>query len=196
MKTRAHHFLPLKISATVGGIVGCLAVSALAADTQQLVDTARVFSAVPVYSVVKDVTPHEYCWAEQVAEERYLPNNNRRNDVAPVVAGGIIGGVVGHVVSGNSHHKKLGTVVGGVLGAAVGHSVAQHNNRNSAQQGYTQVNYRDVERCRTTQEVNTRRVLQGYDVTYEYLGNKYTTRMPNEPGNTLRIAVQITPLAY
>ncbi len=51
---------------------------------------------------------------------------------------------------------------------------------------------REVERCRTVQEV--REVPSGYDVTYRYGGRDFVTRMPFDPGRRVRIAVDIRPV--
>ena len=37
--------------------------------------------------------------------------------------------------------------------------------------------------------------VDGYDVTYEYAGREYVTRMPYDPGERIRIRVDVTPTA-
>lgn len=160
------------------------------ADSIRLTDSARVFSSVPVYTTVKEVTPREECWTETVTRERHIPAE-RRNDAAPVVVGGVIGGALGHAVGHGHSNKKLGAVVGSVLGAAVGHSVASER---EVRPERTAVTYDTVERCKMVEETQTRRVFEGFDVTYEYRGEVYTTRMPREPGKTIELAIEVTPL--
>ncbi|HEY7773030.1 MAG TPA: glycine zipper 2TM domain-containing protein [Marinagarivorans sp.] len=163
-------------------------------EPPSVIDTARVFSSVPVYTVLKEVTPRQSCWLETVAEERYIPAERNPHRHAPVVAGGVIGGVLGHAVGHGPSNKKLGAVVGSVLGAAVGNSVAHQRDSRPSRDGYTEVSYRDVERCETLDEVTTRRVFEGFDVTYEYLGRVYTTRMARKPGKELQLSVQFSPI--
>lgn len=170
----------------------CVAAAPVFAEGEsiRLTDSARVFSSVPVYKTVKEVTPREECWTETIARERHIPAE-RRNDAAPVIVGGVIGGALGHAVGHGRSNKKLGAVVGSVLGAAVGHSVAGER---EVRPERTAVSYDQVERCRVVEETQTRRVFEGFDVTYEYQGEVYTTRMQREPGKTIELAIQVTPL--
>ena len=48
-----------------------------------------------------------------------------------------------------------------------------------------------VERCRVVNEV--REATLGYDVTYEYGGRQFTTRLDRDPGRALRVNVNIVP---
>lgn len=159
-------------------------------ESIRLTESARVFSSVPVYTNVNEVTPREVCWTEMVTHERYIPAE-RRNDAAPVIVGGVIGGALGHAVGHGRSNKRLGTVVGSVLGAAVGHSVGGER---VVRPERTAVTYEEVERCRVSEETQTRRVFEGYDVTYGYQGRVYTTRMQREPGETIELAIEVTPL--
>ncbi|BCD96937.1 glycine zipper 2TM domain-containing protein [Marinagarivorans cellulosilyticus] len=163
------------------------------AEGASIIDTARVFSSVPVYTTIKEVEPRQECWVETIAQEHYIPPEPARYNNAPVIVGGVIGGALGHAVGHGRSNKKLGAVVGSVLGAAVGHSVGNKPYQ-SRREGYTEVSYRDVERCKTVEQTSTRRVFEGYDVTYEYRGNVYTTRMASSPGKELQLAVQFTPI--
>ena len=160
------------------------------AEPIRLTDSARVFSSVPVYKTVKEVTPREECWTETVARERHIPAE-RRHDAGPAIVGGVIGGALGHAVGHGRSNKKLGAVVGSVLGAAVGHSVGSER---VVRPERTAVTYDQVERCRVIEETQTRRVFEGFDVTYEYQGQVYTTRMQREPGKTIDLAIEVTPL--
>lgn len=162
-------------------------------EAPSIIETARVFSSVPVYTTVKEVTPAQECWVETVAQEHYIQPSRHRHNNAPVIVGGVIGGALGHAVGHGSSNKKLGAVVGSVLGAAMGHSVANKPYKQQ-REGYTEVSYRDVERCKTVEETATRRIFEGYDVTYEYRGSVYTTRMARSPGKELQLAVQFTPI--
>ncbi len=157
----------------------------------QLIDTAQVHSAVPAYRTIKEVTPRQECWVETVTEHHHVPARYERSDT-PALVGTVIGGAVGHSVGHGRSNKRLGAVVGSVLGAAVGSSIARDNARRHG--GYTDTRYHDVERCKTIEEVSTRRVFDGYDVAYEYQGNMYTTRMNKKPGKTLDVAISISPL--
>lgn len=102
--------------------------------------------------------------------------------------GGVVGGALGHAVGHGDSNQKIGTAVGAVLGAAVGSKVGgQTPDR-------THVTYREVERCEIRERLQVREELVGYNVTYRYDGQTYTTRTRNEPGSRLRLAVEVTPL--
>ena len=48
-------------------------------------------------------------------------------------------------------------------------------------------------RCRTVEVERTERRLTGYDVEYQYKGEKYMSRLDSDPGNRLRVRVSVTP---
>lgn len=163
-------------------------------DGPSTIDHARVLSSVPVYTVVKEVTPRKACWVESVVEERRHPVEQSANHNAPIIVGGVIGGVLGHSVGHGRGNEKLGAVVGSVLGAAIGSRVSKESDGRQSRGRYTDVSYRDIERCDMIEEVATRRVFEGYDVSYEYLGNVYTTRMARDPGEELQLSVHFSPI--
>jgi uncharacterized protein YcfJ len=49
----------------------------------------------------------------------------------------------------------------------------------------------DIQRCGTVDA--TRMQLQGYEVHYVYGGREYTTQMPYDPGQRLRVNVDVQP---
>lgn len=48
-------------------------------------------------------------------------------------------------------------------------------------------------RCRTVQVERDERRLAGYDVEYQYKGERYMSRLETDPGSRLRIRIAITP---
>ena len=50
---------------------------------------------------------------------------------------------------------------------------------------------RDVQRCNTVD--NGRTQLQGYEVHYLYGGREYTTQLPYDPGENIRVNVDVQP---
>jgi len=50
---------------------------------------------------------------------------------------------------------------------------------------------RDIQRCGTVD--TTRMQLQGYEVHYVYGGREYTTQLPYDPGQRLRVNVDVQP---
>jgi uncharacterized protein YcfJ len=92
------------------------------------------------------------------------------------VVGALIGGGIGSAIGAGAGHAAA--IVGGtVLGAIVGNNAEASNNR------YVQ----SVPTCTSEMTYENRTVA--YNVTYEYAGRQYTTQMPYDPGNTLRLQV-------
>ena len=99
-------------------------------------------------------------------------------------AGGLIGGLTGAGIGsaiGAGTGNAVAIVGGALIGAIAGNSIEANNAR------YAQA----VPTCTTQMSYENRTV--GYDVTYEYAGHQYTTRMASDPGAT--IALQVTPAA-
>jgi uncharacterized protein YcfJ len=53
------------------------------------------------------------------------------------------------------------------------------------------VTYQDVEHCQTVDHYST--VTNGYTVTYVYNGRTYTTEMSHDPGDRVRIMIDVQP---
>jgi uncharacterized protein YcfJ len=138
----------------------------------------------------------EECWSEQRRgyEERTV---TRQDTGAPIgagtVLGAVVGGVIGHQV-GSGRGNDVATAAGAIVGGLVGSQVDRDNAGPPTQTVEVERRpvTRNVERCRTIQEV--REVPVGYDVTYRYGGRQFVTRMPFDPGRTVRVAVDIRPI--
>ena len=50
-----------------------------------------------------------------------------------------------------------------------------------------------VQRCDTRYEKEYEERIDGYRVTYEYNGREFTTRMPYDPGEKIRVRVAVSP---
>jgi len=155
-------------------------------------DTAQVLSAEPMTRQVRISVPQRDCYPET----RYERVNTRRAGSTPaagqMLLGGLIGAVIGHQID-DRRSRNTGTVAGALIGTAIGHQVAQDDARRD---DYGRDEYRavDAERCeiRTVERVEER--VDGYRVRYRYNGRVYTTRMPRDPGATLRVRVNIAPV--
>src|SRR5437867_3230602 len=160
-------------------LTALLAVSSIvwAKDYQ---DYARVESAVPEYQRV--YSPRHTCYSEYVPEVSHGPQ-----EYAGTVIGGITGGVIGSQI-GQGNGNRAATVAGAIAGAIIGDRVQQHHTRYA---GYAE---REVRSCRTVGGWKNR--FMGYRVTYEYAGQRYTTRLPENPGPQLpvRISQNVRPL--
>lgn len=163
--------------------------SATYAGPERSIDYARVTQVNPVYDTIERRIPREQCWVETVREERPQYTNH---SATGTLLGGLIGGAVGHAVGHGKNNKKIGAVVGTVLGMSIAHDATRHQRRETSH--YRNASYRDVERCETRYEVKTEQVLNGYDVEYKYRGRLYNTFMDRQPGDKIKVAVQVTPL--
>jgi hypothetical protein len=112
------------------------------------------------------------------------------------VIGGVIGAALGSQVGGGSARyatSAIGSMVGGIAGQRVYESSHRQQRLGTVQicdpvssnngygDGYGQYS-----------QVNDGRIV-GYDVTYEYNGRTYTTRTNYNPGNRMRVRVDINP---
>ncbi|HLG53610.1 MAG TPA: hypothetical protein VI339_06865, partial [Steroidobacteraceae bacterium] len=53
---------------------------------------------------------------------------------------------------------------------------------------------RVIQRCETRYRDSWDERIDGYDVSYTYNGRRYMTRMPYDPGDRVRIRVDVTPV--
>lgn len=157
------------------------------AESPNYVAYAKVIEVQAHYSTIEERQPKERCWTETVREEHHTP---AQKNASSTIVGGVIGGALGNAVGKGGDNKKIGTAVGAVLGAAIGNDIGKQNQRPAQ----TQVVYKDVERCEMTERVVYREVVDGYDVRYRFHGQEYTTFMNDEPGDKIKVAVQVTPL--
>jgi uncharacterized protein YcfJ len=147
-------------------------------------DYAKVVDVDPIMRQVRVETPRRECWNE-VREVRDTRDSHSKGGM---VLGGIIGGVVGHQI-GHGHGRDVATVAGTLIGAAVGHDIAAER----AAYRYSEPREESVERCAVRYEQDYHERIEGYRVTYRYQGREYTTRLPYDPGDRIRIRVDVEP---
>jgi uncharacterized protein YcfJ len=132
---------------------------------------ARVISSTPVTGSV--AAPRQEC-SEGAQLVRQQPSG------AGAVIGAIAGGVLGNQF-GHGFGRAAATGLGAVAGSAIGNNVEANASPPAAV---------PVRSCRTVSGYENRVV--GYDVVYEYNGQRYTTRLPNDPG--ARLAIDVRPV--
>jgi uncharacterized protein YcfJ len=146
-------------------------------------DFARVTRVHPVTQSVSVSTPRRECWQETV---RVQPSTGYRS-YTPEIVGGVVGAAVGNQF-GSGSGRDIATVAGAILGGSLGHDYKIRR------QGYASApTYDTVERCQTVQDAHYEDRLVGYDVTYEYDGRTYRTRTDHDPGDRMRVRVEVTP---
>ncbi|MEO7056701.1 MAG: glycine zipper 2TM domain-containing protein [Caldimonas sp.] len=157
-----------RISACAAVIAG-LAGTATAAHAAEY---ANVVSAIPVMASVD--TPRQECVdVPQVVRQQ------------PSGGGALIGALVGGVVGNQFGHgfgRAAATGLGAVAGSAIGNNIEASNGAEATVAS---------RRCRTVGGYDNRVV--GYDVVYDYNGQRYQTRLPRDPGP--RLAIDVRPAA-
>ena len=175
------------------------AIAGLACGSAAAQEQARVLSATPVWQQIG--IPQQVCEDEQVY-------SGQQTNGTGAILGAVIGGVAGNALGrgssysghrgyshrgyrghgGYGHHSYHGhsgsnraatTIVGAIAGGLIGNVIESSN---------SQPRYETVRRC-TNELVYENRTV-GYDVTYEYAGRRYTTRMDNHPGAWVPVSVQ------
>jgi uncharacterized protein YcfJ len=165
-------------------------------------DYAEVVDVDPIVRQVRVTTPRRECWTETRYEydTRYesVPvgggyERPHRSSAGSMILGGIIGGVIGHQI-GSGDGNRAATVAGALIGSAIGHDAA--NRRSGPQYATREVREErpyDVERCDVRYDEEYEERVDGYRVTYLYNGREHTTRLPYDPGDRIRVRVDVRP---
>jgi uncharacterized protein YcfJ len=141
---------------------------------------ANVVGVVPIMEQVKH--PTQQCWTENQQVTQSVP---QEHSYVGAVLGGVAGGLLGSQV-GRGNGRIAGAAVGAGVGAVTGDVIANQNRSDT-----TIVTNQPVQRCRQVENYQSR--TTGYNVTYEYDGQRFQTRLPYNPGPTLRVNVAVTP---
>ena len=166
---------------------GAALLAAQSAGAATSYDEADVTDVRPIYRIVEVSSPSEECWEEEVVRQDVRERGDR--SYTPGILGMVIGGALGNAVGNNKSSRKVGTVVGAVLGGSIVRDIGRANDaRNS------RVYVETEERCRTVYNTREEEKLVGYDVSYEYNGIERTVRMPEDPGATVRVRVDVEPV--
>ena len=143
--------------------------AAFAAPTAFAADYATVVSSTPVTA--------------SVAVRRQVCNDTQQYvQQAPSGAGAVIGAIAGGVLGnsvGGGFGRAAATGIGAVAGSVIGNQVEANANP---------VGEVPVRRCQTVMSYENRTI--GYDVMYDYAGQRYSTRMARDPGQRFAVSVQ------
>jgi uncharacterized protein YcfJ len=155
----------------------CLGAGAMAAAAD-FEDYGRVVSVAPQVEQIN--TPRQECRTEYAP----APQQPQERGVGGSIIGGIAGGILGNQVGGGNG-RTAATAAGAIAGAIVGDRIQNNPNQPGT------VEQQPVRHCRTVDNWQTR--TNGYAVTYEYHGRTYTSVMPYDPGERVRLHVAVTP---
>jgi uncharacterized protein YcfJ len=180
-------------------------------STQGDYDYARVLRVTPVYDPRRYAagTGGERCtesrtYADGYRDERYdEPYGGYRDDrrydgygdgyraptqggsTAATIIGGIVGAVVGSQVGGGSARYAT-SAIGTMVGSQVGKQIYDNAHRQDQRVGR-------VVACDPVQVGAYGRDVASYDVVYEYGGRQYATRTSYDPGDRIRVRVDVRP---
>lgn len=125
--------------------------------------TVPVVSSTPAYQT----QTHERKVCDQAAE----PSGG--TSAVGTILGGVAGGILGNQV-GRGKGRTVATAAGAVGGALAGNAIAN--------------NMQDKPSCHMVAEPS--QVIVGYDVVYEFSGQRGQVRMPQPPGSTIVVEVR------
>lgn len=148
------------------------AAAALLAGSAMATEYGTVVSKTAVYSQV--AVPVQQC-VQQNQVSRAQPSG------AGALIGALVGGGAGNLI-GHGSGRALATGVGVLAGAITGNNVEA----NGAPTVVT-----PVQTCHQEQRVENR--LVGFDVVYDYNGQRYSTRLASDPGDHVPLNVSVTP---
>ncbi len=144
---------------------------------------ADVVEVQAIYERVRVPQNHKVCKNRRNNyNDRY--RTNHRENGGGAILGGIIGGLIGNRF-GKGHGRDAATAAGVIAGAAIGSKARP--------KGYYSQNGRQ---CHTQRDYYEEQRIAGYEVSYEYMGRIYHTRLQNHPGDRVRINVNVQVAEY
>lgn len=121
----------------------------------------------------------------------------RQQNALPALFGGLIGGAIGNQF-GSGNGKKAMTLIGAIAGASIAtnkqRTVAHH--AGTAGHNYQPtMNHKNRSRqvCETRYEHREYQEINGYEVTYSYLGREFEQVTEDHPGDRLKLYVTVAP---
>ena len=152
---------------------------------------ARVVDVDPIVRHVRITEPKRECWTETRSEDvSYTESVGPRSRPSPgaMILGGIIGAAVGNQI-GHGDGRRAATVAGAVIGTAIGHNASSR----PEQRVVTESRPYEAEHCEVRNDERFEDRIDGYRVTYEYNGIRQTTQLPYDPGDRIRVRVDVQP---
>jgi len=179
------------------GIGACVfataAAAAAAAGSESYYVYADVLDVEPLIERRTVSEPHRSCGlARNPYDSSYRDYDRdhahppRRNGAATII-GGVIGGLVGSQFGGGTGRKVL-AITGAMLGASIANRARPHRHG-------SHTSHDTPQRCTTVVESREVEEIAGYRVRYLYQGEEFVKRVDGDPGDRIRVQVQVTPVA-
>ncbi|MBY0242044.1 MAG: glycine zipper 2TM domain-containing protein [Burkholderiaceae bacterium] len=157
----------------------CLGALPLAqAQRPDFEDFGRVLRVQPRIEQVN--RPRQECRTEYVQVQQ--PS---QRSAGGSIVGGIVGALAGSQIGGGNG-RTAAAAAGAIAGAVIGDRVDNQNVQPGA------VTEQAVKQCRMVDSIEER--TNGYDVSYDYRGRTYNIVMPYDPGQRVRLRVQVDPI--
>jgi uncharacterized protein YcfJ len=124
---------------------------------------------------------------------RYRPEDhdhaNSHSSGAATLFGGVLGGLLGSQFGGGSGRKVL-AIAGAMVGASIASNASRHRHGSydSRHSRYT------PQRCVSVVESREVEEVSGYRVHYLYQGQEFVKRVDTDPGDRVRVQVQVAPV--
>jgi uncharacterized protein YcfJ len=151
----------------------CATVLAASGGMAQATEYGVVLASTPVMGQL--ATPQQQCVDQPVVVQ---PPNSGGGAVLGALVGGIVGNSLGH-----GFGRAAATGLGVVAGAAIGDRTEAASTPPVAS---------TVRQCQTVTTYQTQ--IVGYDVTYDYNGQRYSARLPQDPGPRIALDVVVAPV--
>jgi uncharacterized protein YcfJ len=157
-------------STRLAGLIGLIAASAGITGNAMAAEYGTVVSATPITAQVP--VPQSQCVDEQQLVQQ-------RPSGGGALVGALIGGALGNSM-GAGFGRAAATGLGAVAGATVGDHIEAANNPPAVT---------TVRRCNTLTRYENRVI--GYEVAYDYNGQRYLTRTAQAPGESIALTVTV-----
>jgi uncharacterized protein YcfJ len=163
-------------------------------------DYARVIDVQPITRRIRVTEPRRECFEETRYEAPRYDDARLRGRPQPAAGSMILGGLLGAAVGtqiGSGDGRRAATLAGALIGSALGHDAAGRRAYREDRYYQTRVDESpraySVERCDVRYQESWEERVEGYRVAYEYLGRRYETRLPYDPGERVRVRVDVFP---
>ena len=156
-----------------------LATTASAGRYDNDYEFAKVVDVQPIYENYQIPETRRVCENGNYNGNRSRTRHSQsQSNAGGAILGGIIGGLIGNRF-GKGHGKRAATAAGVLVGSSIGSKAKpkgyyNHDNRS----GYRN----NRQQCYSQREFRTEQRLNGYNVSYDYNGRIYHTRLQDHPG--------------
>lgn len=152
---------------------------------------AEVLRVDPIIETYDRPVQRDQCWREPVRYREPARYRSARNDRAPAVLGAIVGGVIGSQF-GSGGGRDAATAAGALLGYSAVRDDQRRHGGGYYESGREYVRYE--QRCQVNTEYFREERVTGYDVTYRYNDQVFTTVTDYHPGDRLQVQVDVRPV--